>query len=103
VSDDAFDEVGNYREYMLYELSHAEIEVETQRARDFRRLVGTHQDLDELGRLVRVVMHREGRSGSIELQPESSQREFFAKHPPIDQHRYDNHSIVGRFRGRDLP
>jgi hypothetical protein len=93
VSDESRDSVGNYREYVLFELSQEEIETEQRIAESFRQLVGTHMDLDEAGHRVRGTVQRD----------EASWREFYDLHPPASAPSYADHEQVGRFRGSDLP
>ena len=89
VRDFDFENEGTPDEFVLYELSDADIERETRRRERFRELVGTHTDLDEAGKR---------RSGA--LRDESTWGVFYAEYPPNEQPSYRDHQAIGRFRAR---
>jgi hypothetical protein len=87
VRDFAFDEEGTPDEFVLYELSEAEVEAELEKQAQFREHVGTHWELDESG-------HR--KPGVVRDQ--SSWSAFYDRYPPKDQPTYKDHHPIGRFR-----
>jgi len=81
---------GTPDEFILYELSGAEVEVEERRHKRFRELVGTHWDLDHEGR----------RTGRGVLKDQASWPTFYAEYPPGEQSSHEQNRQVGRFRAR---